>query len=71
MSGGNATDAERIVVAFAWPIVPKGADPLFSRIGATSRLLLDQSAHGSRQARQARSPDVIRLTDIKDAAFGT
>ncbi|CAK7255811.1 hypothetical protein KYK30_13435 [Shinella yambaruensis] len=22
MSGGNATDAERIVAAFAWPIVP-------------------------------------------------
>lgn len=52
MSNGNATDA-----TLAWPVIPTGANPLFRAsfeigmamyrhwLGATSRLLQDQSAH--------------------------
>ncbi|MCW5708972.1 hypothetical protein [Shinella sp.] len=57
MSHGNTTDAERIASAFTWPMVPVGADPLFRMpfeigiamyrqwLGASSRLLQDQSAY--------------------------
>lgn len=57
MSNGNATDAERVAAAFGWPMIPTGADPHFRAsfeigmamyrhwLGATSRLLKDQSAH--------------------------
>lgn len=57
MPNGNATEAQRIAAPLGWPMLPAGADPLFRAsfeigtamyrhwLGATSRLLQNQSAH--------------------------